>query len=99
MGLKRKRSDSAFSPSSTTSVPNSDTSSPSPDQYGFVQEQDDAMMLDACDVFSSVDQLAMSVAARAEVGSNVNSRTRKRYRSNRPDDEIVYGADANAKRR
>lgn len=90
MGLKRKRSDSAFSPSSATSTAQSDASSPSPCDSGSYQSHRDAMMQDAFGDACDLDQWAMDVAT-SDMPSYLNSRTRKRYRNNRPSDEVVYG--------
>ena len=79
MAVKRKRSDSTISPYSTSSSTNTTSrdasSSPSPD----------VQMSDSVSQWPNVNPSQYAQSAR------MNSRTRKRFRDNRPDENTIYG--------
>jgi hypothetical protein len=87
MGLKRKRSSFDVSPSSTSSSLSPsfscDPSSPSPKYREFAMEVDPV---------PSDSISAWIYGGRDDSTSSIlNSRTRKRFRDNRPDEQTIYG--------
>ncbi|MCJ1440350.1 MAG: hypothetical protein MMC23_000833 [Stictis urceolatum] len=102
MGLKRKRSMTSLSPSSTTSSasvsPNHDASSPTPfSMVGWPNEEDDISMggIEFGGAFNG-GFTAPFAHAGLDIGScggedaHLHSRTRKRFRDNRPDETSIH---------
>lgn len=86
MGLKRKRSSPTFSsPASDSSgATNATTSSSSPLQFFYSQSKPvDPLYQKPTWSFPTYDEGLSS--------QHLNSRTRKRHRDDRPEDELIYG--------
>ena len=87
MGLKRKRSIDTISPSSssTTASVDLDNASPIPLSFSMRAIDNDDMMQYCSHPDPSYYNTADSLP------KHLHSRTRKRFRNGRPDDEIVHG--------
>lgn len=93
MGLKRKRSidESPVSVSSyATSTPEAQSPTPLPDDY------DGAMDLDISTSFNF--SKSWNWRRKGVEGTDVGSRTRKRFRDNRPDERVIHGKSSPSKR-
>ena len=88
MTLKRKRSCSAMSLSTTSTATISNPASPSSCESTLFPASPDTAVLVAG---NSIMHDAWTMRASLETPLWLNSRTRKRYRSNRPEEEIVHG--------
>ena len=88
MGLKRKRSidvSPSTSTSSFLSSPSRTSTSPCPDPHQYYDQMDIEAPI-ANSTFSSWGE-----TRRESLSSRLNSRTRKRFRDNRPDEEMIHG--------
>jgi hypothetical protein len=87
MGLKRKRSSFEASPSSSTSSlsPPPDPMSPTP-----IRSMPGAVPMDLDHSISSHEATQWTFEWDRESQFSLNSRTRKRFRDNRPDEEAIH---------
>lgn len=92
MVLKRKRS-SDFSPASSTSSWSSSSTrasqSPTPHSRSYFQDAHSSMDVDR--PIPSIPIAAWNLGVGRVSSTDMNSRTRKRFRDNRPDEEIIHG--------
>ncbi|EON62493.1 hypothetical protein W97_01716 [Coniosporium apollinis CBS 100218] len=88
MALKRKRSNDGFSPISTSSFLSTSTyGSQSPTPAPRVQSTG-SMIVDGPVPSNSIT--AWTTGVRKPNSSDLNSRTRKRFRDNRPDESVIH---------
>ena len=94
MSLKRKRSSPGFSPFSNSSCSEREPSS-SPPRPGAIwpfRPDCDVEMHGALREDHQIDNWSMTIQQVAETTSvHLHSRTRKRFRDDRPDDQIIHG--------
>ncbi|KAJ9644033.1 hypothetical protein H2201_006632 [Coniosporium apollinis] len=95
MALKRKRSSDGFSPTSTSSFLSTTTyGSQSPTPAPRVQFTG-SMVVDGPVPSNSIT--AWTTGIRKPYSSDLNSRTRKRFRDNRPDESVIYASSLRRK--